>query len=194
MRLSKVVTLGVVVTAALTSWACEDDPNDLVGSDMAPGTAAGAAGGAPTAGVDPQGLKLKIEDGELEGSLTPSQVRSFLGVPYAKPPLGALRWKAPQKLDPWTGVRPAKEFGGRCAQLASAVLMNAASENEDCLYLNVWAPTAAAGQKLPVMFWIHGGGNVNGSTSEPGWSSALSTPRATHPARSASTGSRRSSC
>jgi para-nitrobenzyl esterase len=94
-------------------------------------------------------------------------VRSFLGIPYAQPPVGPLRWKDPQKVAAWTGVRPAKEFGGRCAQLESTVLMNKASDTEDCLYLNVWTPSPAPASKLPVMFWIHGGGNVNGSANEP---------------------------
>ena len=132
---------------------------------MSPVAAAGSGAPAPSASANP--LVVKIDSGELEGAAA-GDVRSFLGIPYAKPPVAALRWKEPQKPEPWMGVRPAKEFGGRCAQLASAVLMNAASDTEDCLYLNVWTPSSAtASSKLPVMFWIHGGGNVNGSTNEP---------------------------
>jgi para-nitrobenzyl esterase len=111
---------------------------------------------------------VRVEDGELEGAANASgDVRSFLGIPYAKPPVGLLRWKEPQKNMAWTGVRGAKEFGGRCAQLESTVLMNKASDTEDCLYLNVWTPSPAPTERLPVMFWIHGGGNVNGSANEP---------------------------
>ncbi len=111
--------------------------------------------------------RVTIADGVLEGRVVDGKVRSFLGIPYAKPPVGALRWKAPEKNDTWSAVRDASKFGGRCAQLASSVLQNAASDDEDCLYLNVWTPSPAPTSKLPVMIWIHGGGNVNGSASEP---------------------------
>lgn len=107
---------------------------------------------------------VTIEDGTLNGSVV-GDTRQFLGIPYAKPPVGDLRWKPAQPVAKWTSPRAATAFGKRCAQIASAVLMNAASEDEDCLYLNVWAPAKAA--SLPVMLWIHGGGNVNGSASEP---------------------------
>ena len=106
---------------------------------------------------------VKINDGELIGA-SDNGVRRFLGIPYAKPPVGELRWRRPQVPDAWKEPRDATKYGKRCAQLNSAVLMNPASEDEDCLYLNVWAPNDA--KKLPVMVWIHGGGNVNGSASE----------------------------
>lgn len=112
---------------------------------------------------------VEVASGKLEGAwIHDGAVRSFLGVPYAKPPVGELRWQPPQKPESWKDTRSATEYGGRCAQLESTTLMNAASDNEDCLYLNVWAPKAADRDNLlPVMFWIHGGGNVNGSASEP---------------------------
>jgi para-nitrobenzyl esterase len=112
--------------------------------------------------------KVTVEDGALEGAIgSDGKVRAFLGIPYAKPPVGPLRFKAAERPAKWSGTREAKEYGGRCAQLESKVLMNAGSEDEDCLYLNVWTPSPAPKTKLPVMFWIHGGGNVNGSASEP---------------------------
>jgi para-nitrobenzyl esterase len=111
---------------------------------------------------------VRIADGPIQGSIMDSGTsRQFLGIPYAKPPVGELRWRAPVKPDPWTAVRDATQFGKRCAQLTSATLQNAASTDEDCLYLNVWTPFPAPEQALPVMIWIHGGGNVNGSASEP---------------------------
>ncbi|HKP55112.1 MAG TPA: carboxylesterase/lipase family protein [Polyangiales bacterium] len=164
----------LTVAIALHLLACRE--GTTIGT-VPPGMAAAGSGammpaatgipGAPAANANP--LIVKVEDGELEGALNEAaDVRSFLGIPYAKPPVGELRWKEPQRNTPWTGVRSAKDFGGRCAQLDSAVLMNKASDTEDCLYLNVWTPAPPApGAKLPVMFWIHGGGNVNGSTNEP---------------------------
>jgi para-nitrobenzyl esterase len=99
---------------------------------------------------------------------------TWLGIPYAKPPLGALRWRAPQPPEPWTGTREALTLGSPCTQFASALGgVNTAPADtpvgsEDCLYLNVYAPRIAAAalpagaQRLPVMVWIHGGGNSIG--------------------------------
>ena len=113
----------------------------------------------------PDPTQIKIKDGEIKGGFVGNS-RQFLGIPYAKPPVGDLRWKAPVKPDPWTTPRDATQFGKRCAQLTNPTLMNQASNDEDCLYLNVWTPFPAP-SKAPVMVWIHGGGNVNGSANEP---------------------------
>ena len=109
--------------------------------------------------------------GNLQGREV-NGVGSFLGVPFAKPPVGALRWKAPEPPEPWTGVRDANEFGP-CAIQATmpgdvGELIGIATHetSEDCLYLNVRAPTKAS-KKLPVMVWIHGGGNTVGAGSQP---------------------------
>jgi para-nitrobenzyl esterase len=108
---------------------------------------------------------VTIGDGQLQGHAD-GTVSAFLGIPYAQPPVGALRWAPPQKPMAWTGVRNAATFGKRCAQVADSTLQTAASTDEDCLYLNVWTPNPT-GSKLPVMVWIHGGGNVGGSASDP---------------------------
>jgi para-nitrobenzyl esterase len=108
---------------------------------------------------------VTISDGSLQGHVEGS-VYAFLGIPYAAPPVGALRWKEPQPPMPWTGVRDASQFGNRCPQNASSTNMTPASTTEDCLYLNVWTPNPSA-SKLPVMVWIHGGGNFGGSASDP---------------------------
>ncbi|HTT05137.1 MAG TPA: carboxylesterase family protein [Steroidobacteraceae bacterium] len=107
---------------------------------------------------------VTIGTGRLQGVLADG-VESFKGVPYAAPPLGKLRWMAPQPAQPWGGVRQARAFVHDCAQQPfpydAAPLRTTPSE--DCLYLNIWRPRGAHG--LPVMVWIYGGGFVNGGTS-----------------------------
>lgn len=110
-------------------------------------------------------LQLHIEQGDIEGRSVEGDVRSFLGIPYALPPIGELRWRAPQPHPGWQGTRDAAHWSARCPQAASHGAPNA-FEAEDCLYLNVWAPRVASG--LPVMVWIHGGGNTDGSASDEG--------------------------
>lgn len=109
---------------------------------------------------------VTLADGELAGS-SEAGIQQFLGIPYAKPPIGELRFRRAQPNAAWSGVRAATTFGPRCAQNESTVLMNAASADEDCLYVNVWTPELTPQKPLPVMFWIHGGGNQNGSANEP---------------------------
>lgn len=113
----------------------------------------------------PDPTRVKIGDGEIQGSMVGTSLQ-FAGIPYAKPPVGDLRWRSPVKPDPWTGVRDATMFGKHCAQLASATLGYQLSTDEDCLYLNVWTPLPMP-RNAPVMVWIHGGGNVNGAANDP---------------------------
>ena len=89
----------------------------------------------------------------------------FLGVPYAAPPVGELRWRAPQALAPWRECRDAMHFGPDFPQAANANLRST-SQSEDCLYLNIWTPSLDPGARLPVMVWIHGGGFTAGSGSD----------------------------
>ncbi|MGA2205767.1 MAG: carboxylesterase/lipase family protein [Terracidiphilus sp.] len=116
-------------------------------------------------------LKVKTEQGKAHGKLiNDGKVRAFLGIPYAAPPVGELRWKAPQPPARWKGMRDATLYGARCAQNTTSedMIFQDSGPSEDCLYLNVFTPAGAkSNSKLPVMFWIHGGGYTDGSASEP---------------------------
>ena len=92
-------------------------------------------------------------------------VNAYKGIPYAAAPIGPLRWRAPAPAPTWSGVRDTMAFGPDLPQAPNARLRGP-SQNEDCLYLNVWAPASAATGSLPVMVWIHGGGFVGGSGSD----------------------------
>ena len=106
-------------------------------------------------------LTVRTTGGAVRGIAT-ANAREFLGIPYAAPPVGALRWRAPQPAS-WSGVLPANTLQSPCPQPASD--FGVASSNENCLYLNVYAPLSASG-KLPVMVWIHGGAFVTGTGDE----------------------------
>jgi para-nitrobenzyl esterase len=110
--------------------------------------------------------RVAIESGEVEGVVAEG-VLSFKGIPFAAPPVGDLRWKAPQPAARWTGVRKADAYGHDCAQkpFPSDAAPLGTPPDEDCLVLNVWRPAADASAKLPVMVWIYGGGFVNGGSS-----------------------------
>jgi para-nitrobenzyl esterase len=109
---------------------------------------------------------LKIETGLISGFTWGEQekVLIYKGIPYAKPPVGELRWKPPQPVEPWEGVRQTREPGARCPQPPSQVFpQQAEPQSEDCLFLNVWTAAKDTEEKRPVMFWIHGGGSTTGS-------------------------------
>ncbi|ATB46184.1 carboxylesterase/lipase family protein [Corallococcus macrosporus] len=114
--------------------------------------------------------EVSTREGKVQG-LVEGAISVFRGIPYAKPPTGALRWRAPERVNPWPGVREAYEFGYSALQSRQACIEGGGGDpgemREDCLYLNVWTPRVDAGAKLPVVFWIHGGAFVIGSGRVP---------------------------
>lgn len=114
--------------------------------------------------------QVRVDSGIVQGAGADSLgVRSFKGIPFAASPVGDLRWKEPQPVAPWEGVREATEFGPRPMQrhMYSDMIFRDAGPSEDCLYLNVWTPSKSADDRLPVMAWIYGGGLEFGAASEP---------------------------
>ncbi|MEV5748269.1 carboxylesterase/lipase family protein [Actinoallomurus sp. NPDC052308] len=124
---------------------------------------AGAVGAALPAAAAESGdaSVVRTAEGPVRGTVTGDH-RVFEGIPYAAPPVGSLRWTSPQPVSPWTRTRDATRPGNACAQTAG-FLGDAPSEAEDCLYLNVTTPRHVTGRRLPVMFWIHGGGFYSGA-------------------------------
>src|SRR5580704_2472927 len=126
----------------------------------APAVSASTLGGQ----VGASGPVVDTANGAVRG-LANGAVDEFLGIPYAAPPVGALRWRPPQPAASWPGIRDATQFALHCPQLPSP--FGHASTSEDCLFLNVFTPShRQAGSHFPVMVWIHGGALVSGESND----------------------------
>jgi hypothetical protein len=120
---------------------------------------------------------IKVEGGQVSGAPGRSPaITAFKGIPFAAPPVGRLRWRAPQPVLSWHGTKQAVEFGNSCMQTIAHEkkpwtyeFMSHNAVSEDCLYLNVWTPAKSASDKLPVFVWIHGGANIEGSGAVPAY-------------------------
>ena len=152
-HLRSVAGLAAVVPLSVLLWA-------------APGYGHTAAAVTRAAPADGGALVVPTDKGKIQGK-SAEGIDQFLGIPYAAPPVGALRWAAPEPVTPGPASAARQSYGNRCPQLASG--NGPRSDTEDCLYLNVFTPPARGragrrpGRGLPVLVMIHGGGLVNGS-------------------------------
>jgi para-nitrobenzyl esterase len=108
---------------------------------------------------------VTVTGGRIQGGALQRGGAVFKGIPFAQAPVEALRWREPQPLKPWTGVRGATTLGAPCAQNSGGRVLE--NSSEDCLFLNVWASEWPPRARAPVMFWMHGGGNYAGATGSP---------------------------
>jgi len=129
----------------------------------------------PDGAARPAALTRQVDGGALADAVADRDgVKAFLGIPYAAAPVGARRWKAPEPVPAWNGVRRVDAFGNSCLQGPPwrDVVLTRAPQSEDCLYLNVWTTAKSSDARQPVIVWIHGGALLAGSGAEPRYDGA----------------------
>ncbi|WP_441285754.1 carboxylesterase/lipase family protein [Sorangium sp. KYC3313] len=154
-------SLSHTILLGLLAAACSSSEPALEGA----GGSGGSGGAGGSGGGDVAAPLVETEAGPVEGALV-GATRAFLGIPYAAPPVGELRWRSPAPHEPWTEPRAAVEVGIPCSQLNLLTPGYNESSGEDCLTLNVWTPERPASSSVPVLVWIHGGGFELGSGGE----------------------------
>src|SRR5260370_16832286 len=169
-RLGDLFLCDLCIDQAVLLMYCAEDGAMRIGMLAARIAAvAGLVGVSVSAQAD--ALMVKTEQGKVHGkTINDGKVKAFLGLPYAAPPVGDRRWKAPEPPAKWKGERDASKYGAHCAQnhVFEDMIFQDGDGSEDCLFLNVYAPAdATAKNKLPVMFSIHAGGFSALSTSQP---------------------------
>lgn len=142
-----------------------NDPGKASTGDAGGGGQGSDAGGGGQGGGAADATQVSTDKGSVQGKVE-GDTLEFLGIPYAAPPVGELRWKLPQPAEKWAGIRDTTKLGAACPQFAVSVLPIELEKKEDCLTLNVWSPKAAQKAKVPVMLWVHGGGFGAGSGGE----------------------------
>ena len=147
---------GAAATAVLIAAAACTSATTTPGASKSASSSAGQS-----ASTNP--LVVATAGGTVRGKAV-AATDEFLGIPYAAPPVGALRWQPPRPAAPWHGVRPATSYAPHCPQSSSA--FGQASTSEDCLYLNVFTPATSKARNLPVMVWVHGGSLLTGESND----------------------------
>ncbi len=146
---------GAAATAVLIAAAACTNATATSGAGKSAGQSASTNPDTP--------LVVATADGTVRGRAV-AATDEFLGIPYAAPPVGALRWQPPRPPAPWHGIRAATSYAPHCPQSSSA--FGQASTSEDCLYLNVFTPATSKARNLPVMVWVHGGSLLTGESND----------------------------
>ena len=147
---------GAAATAVLIAAAACTSATGTPGASKSASSNAGQS-----ASTNP--LVVATAGGTVRGQAV-AATDEFLGIPYAAPPVAALRWQPPRPAAPWRGVRPATSYAPHCPQSPST--FGQASTSEDCLYLNVFTPATSTARNLPVMVWVHGGSLLTGESND----------------------------